>query len=108
MINVKNAGATQLTTDEGVVSDWKVTLDGEELYTLPSNFTVQNTFEVRRIVEKMMMVAHESGLQEMEKAKNIEIEQILEVGNNQLESLLENNMELSSALERHTISNENY
>ena len=108
MINIKNAGATQLTTEEGIVSEWRVTLDGEELYTLPSNFTVQNTFEVRRIIEQMMKVAHEAGLQEMEEVKNIEIAQILEVGNNQLESLFENNMELSSALERHAISNESY
>ena len=108
MIDIKNAGATQLTTDEGVVSTWKVTLEGEELYTLPSNFTVQNTFEIRRIIEKMMKVAHESGLQEMKEVKDMEIKQILEVGNIQLDALLENNMELSSALERHAISNEAY
>lgn len=108
MINLKNAGATQLTTDDGVVSDWQVTLDGEELYTLPSNFTVQNTFEIRRIIEKMMTLAHESGLQEMKELKDKEIEYILEIGNSQLNDLIENNLELSSALERHAISNAEY
>ena len=108
MIDIKNSGATQLTTDTGEVSDWSVTLNGEELYTLPSNFTVQNTFEIRRIIEKMMTQAHESGLQEMKEIKDKEIEYILEVGNNQLNTLIENNLELSSALERHAISNEQY
>ena len=108
MVNIKNAGATQFTTKDGELSDWKVTLDGEELYTLPSNFTVQNTFEIRRIIEKMMTQAHKSGLQEMEEVKDKRIEEILEVGNLQLNSLIANNLELSSALERHAISNETY
>ena len=108
MIDIKNAGATQLTTQEGEVSDWKVTLDGEELYTLPSNFTVQNTFEIRRILEKMMDYAHTQGLQEMELVKDKRIEEILQTGNIQLNSLIEQNLELASALERHSISNEQY
>ena len=108
MINIKNAGATQLTTQDGIISDWKVTLDGEELYTLPSNFTVQNTFEIRRIIEKMMDYAHESGLQEMAEVKDEEIKQILETGNSQLATLIQHNDELSLALERHSIGNEEY
>lgn len=107
MINLKNAGATQIVNG-GVTSDWIVRLDGEELYTLPSNFTVKNTFEIRRIIEKWMDYAHKQGLQEMKEIKDKEIAQILETGNGQLATLIENNNELSSALERHSISNEEY
>ena len=107
MIDIKNAGATQIING-GVTSEWVVSLDGEELYTLPENFTVQNTFEIRRILEKWMDYAHKQGLQEMKKVKDKEIADILETGNSQLATLIENNNELSSALERHAISNESY
>ncbi len=101
MIKLKNSGATQLTLGDGTVTDWKVTLDGEELYTLPSNFTVQNTFEIRRIIEKMMDYAHKQGMLKMAGIKDIEIEQILETGNTQLNALVEHSDNLAEALARH-------
>ncbi len=101
MIDLKNAGATQLTSEDGELSTWKVSLDGEELYTLPAEFTVQNTFEIRRIVEKMMSYAHEQGMLEMQAEKNREIEQLLETGNAQLDALITHNDSLANALARH-------
>ena len=104
MINLKNAGATRLTLKDGGYTDWSVTLDGEELYTLPSNFTAQNTFEIRRIIEKMMDYAHKQGLEEMKAKKDSEIEQILDTGNAQLNVLIDENEKIANALEKHIIS----
>ena len=101
MIKLKNAGCTQLTLEDGTVTEWKVSLDGEELYTLPAEFTVQNTFEIRRIIEKMMDYAHEQGMLEMQAKKDIEIEQLLETGNAQLDALIKHNDSLADALARH-------
>ena len=103
MTEIKRAGATQLTLKGGAFTDWKVTLDGEELYTLPSNFTVQNTFEIRRIIEKMMAVAHAEGLEEMEARKNEEIKQLLETGNAQLDALIDENTRIATAFEKHML-----
>ena len=106
MINLKAAGATQLTHKGGVLSDWKVTLDGEELYTLPSMVTVQQTFEIRRVIEKYMDYAFEQGKLEMKQTKDSEIEHILETGNIQLDALVDENNRLATALERHMIKNQ--
>ena len=106
MIELKNAGATQLTLKNGEVSDWKVTLNGEELYILPSNFTVQETLLVRRVAEKLILQAYTEGMTEMARLKDIEIKQLLKIGNAQLDALIVNNEELASALERHVINNQ--
>ena len=97
MIQIKNSAATQLTIDNEL-TDWKVTLDGEVLYTLPSNFTVQDTFAIRRIIEKMMDYAYEEGMNDMKVIKDKKIEQILETGNNQLDALTLHNDNLAFAL----------
>ena len=101
MLNLKEAAATQLTMRDGTLTDWKVTLNEEELYTLPSYVTVQDTFEIRRIIEKMMSYAHEQGMLDMAATKDLEIEQILETGNTQLNALMEHNDSLAGALARH-------
>ena len=101
MINLKAAGATQLTMKGGVLSDWKVSLDGEELYTLPSTVTVQQTFEIRRVIEKYMDYALEQGKLEMQKTKDSEIEGIIKAGNIQLDALIDENNRLATALENH-------
>jgi len=108
MIKLGNAAATQLTMKDGTVTDWKVNLEGVELYTLPSEFTVQNTFEVRKIIEKMMAYAHEQGKLEMQAQKDLEIEQILNTGNTQLNALMEENGQLAIALEKHVIRSQDY
>ena len=108
MTDIKGAGATQLTMKGGELSDWKVTLDGEELFTLPSNFTVQDTFDIRRIIEKMMAYAHAEGLEEMEISKNAEIERILKLGNAQLDALIDENLRIATAFEKHMLSQTAY
>jgi len=107
MIDLKNAAATQLTLENGKqLSDWKVSLDGKELYLLPNTFTVQDTFTVRRIIEKMMDYAYKQGKLDMQSQKNAEIEKITELGTLQLSSLKQHNDELAIALERHVADNE--
>ena len=101
MIELKNAAASQLTMEDGTLTRWQISLGGEDLYTLPSNFTVQDTFEIRRIIEKMMAYAHEQGELTMEELKDSEIEHILETGNAQLAELITHNNNLAEALARH-------
>ena len=106
MINLKNAGATQLTARDGGVTPWKITLDKEELYTLPAKLTPQETIDIRRTIEQMMEYAYSEGMMDMKNTKNAEIAQLLEVGNSQLNELIEERNELSLALERHMIHNQ--
>lgn len=101
MIKLENSAANQQTMKDGAVSDWVVSLDGEELYKLPAILTPQNTFEIRRIIEKMMDYAHKQGMLEAETKKDLEIEQILETGNAQLDALVAHNESLAGALARH-------
>ena len=101
MIELKNAAASQLMMEDGTLTRWQISLDGEDLYTLPSNFTVQDTFEIRRVIEKMMDYAHEQGELKMAELKDSEIEQILETGNAQLDELITHNDNLAGALARH-------
>ena len=108
MINLKAAGATQLTIKGGGLTDWKVTLDGEELYTLPEKLTPQETIDIRRVIERFMEYAYNEGMKDMADRKDVEIEQLLKVGNAQLDALILDRNELSLALERHMISNESY
>lgn len=105
MINLKAAGATQLVNG-GDTSDWVISLEGEELYTLPSTFTVQETLLVRRVAEDLIERAHAEGMEAMAKIKDAEIAQVLQIGNNQLATLIVDNTELSMALERHAINNQ--
>ena len=106
MIILKNAGATQLTTRDGGVTSWKITLDEEELYTLPAKLTPQETIDIRRTIEQMMDYAYNEGMVDMQRMKDTEIAQVLEVGNFQLNALIEDRNELSLALERHMINSQ--
>lgn len=106
MIDLKQAGCQQNTMKDGTITDWSVTVDGEEVFTLPSYVTTQDTFKLRRIVEDMMAYAYSEGMKDMANTKDGEIEQLLKVGNAQLDALIEQNSELSLALERHIISNQ--
>lgn len=108
MIDLKTAGCQQNTLKDGSVTDWEVSVDGEELFTLPSYVTVQDTFKLRRVVEEMMTYAYSEGMKDMADKKDAEIEQLLKVGNAQLDALVLDRNELSLALERHMISNESY
>jgi len=106
MVDLKTAGCQQNTLKDGLVTDWAVVVDGEELFALPSYVTPQDTFKLRRVVEDMMAYAHSEGMKDMEDSKNKEIEQLLKVGNTQLDALVSERNELSLALERHMINSQ--
>jgi len=106
MIDLSRSGVTQLTLESGEITRWRVTLDEEELYTLPANFTIHETFEIRKLIEKWMDYAHEQGRIETEAKKDSEIKQILDIGNTQLNALKDENERIALALERHIISQE--
>ena len=106
MIDYKTAGCQQNTLKDGSITDWSVTVEGKEVFTLPDYVTVQDTFKLRRIVEKQTEYAYGEGMKDMANIKNAEIKQMLEIGNNQLAELIAANSELSLALERHAISSQ--
>ncbi len=106
MIDIRKAAAQQNTLKGGKVTDWSVSLDGEELYKLPERFTVQETFEIRDIVEKMMNYAFEQGKEEANSLAGVKIQRILDNGNTQLGALKDENIRLAEALEKHIIENE--
>ena len=108
MTNLKNSGATQLTLNGGEVTDWKVTLEGKELYTLPASFTIQDTFYVRRVIEKMMQLSYDEGSEDTEKRKDKEVEQLLKTGNSQLDALKDENLRIATAFEKHMLSRQTY
>ena len=106
MIDLSKAGCQQNTLKDGSVTDWSVTVDKEELFVLPNYVTVQDTFKLRRVVEKMMEYAYSEGMKDMASSKDSDIEQLLKVGNSQLDALVLERNELGLALERHMISNQ--
>ncbi len=102
MRNLIHAQAQQLTLDDGSLTEWVVTLDGEELYRLPSHFTVQETFIVRAAA---MRVAERRELEvraEAEQLAEQRINQILKAGNQQLEALRDENERLADIIEKIT------
>lgn len=100
MINITRAQATQSTTN-GINGPWIVSLDEEELYRLPPHTTVQETFAIRDIIEKMMKrVAVES----KEAAKlqcDVRINKLAEHRDSQLNLLKAENERLATILEKH-------
>jgi len=100
MIDITKAQANQTTTN-GIDGDWTVTLDGEELYKLPSHYTVQDTFLVRDIVESMMKVAEKGGMEFEKQLGLVKLQHVVSNGNAQLDSLKRENMRLSQILEQH-------
>ena len=106
MVDLKNAGCQQNTLRDGSLTDWVVTVDDEEVFALPSYVTVQDTFKLRRIVEKMMTYAYSEGMKDMASSKDSDIKQLLKVGNSQLDALVLERDELGLALERHMTSNQ--
>jgi len=100
MINMQNASATQLTDDRGIYGDWSVVLDGKEIYTLPKKMTVQDTFDIRDAVHKMVELSHKEAADEANSLASVKINRIVENGNHQLELLKAENIRLSEALEK--------
>lgn len=100
MIDITKAQANQ-TTREGVNSEWTVTLEDETLYKLPAHFTVQETFMVRGIVEKMMKRAAGEMEKQQRQLCNMQIEQIVKNGDAKLNALAVENERLAIILENH-------
>ncbi len=100
MINITRAQANQ-TTVNGIDQDWIVTLDSEHLYTLPAHFSVEETFKVRDIAEKMMKLAAEEMKAQEEQLSLVKINHIVSNGEARLEALARENERISTILEQH-------
>ena len=107
MLDITKTGMNQSTFSDGSLSDWSVTLDKEELFTLSKVYTVEQMFEIRDVIEKMMKLAHEQGTDEAKALANVTLNRVVENGNKQLEALKAENGRLALALEEITISEEN-
>lgn len=100
MIDVTRAHGNQ-TTINGVNQDWVVTLDGEQLYTLPAHFSVQETFLVRDVIEKMIKIAVEQTKEQEQQLCLVEMQHIVSRGDAKLDALKRENERLSDVLDTH-------
>ena len=105
MIDITKAQANQ-TTRNGIDEDWTVTLGEELLYTLPAHFSVQETFMIRDIVEKMMNRAAAETKEQEEQLCIVKMKRLTEHGDAKLDFLKAENIRLANALEQHMITNE--
>ena len=99
MIDITQAQANQ-TTRSGVNEDWIVTLDGKNIYSLPSHFSVQETFLVRDVAEKMMKMAVIDAVKLENETNEMKMQKIIINGDAKLDALKRENMRLSEALEQ--------
>ena len=100
MMDITKAQAGQSTVN-GINEAWLVTLDGEDLYTLPDHFTVQETFMIRDIVERMIKKAVEETKQQEQELNNVKMQYIVSNGEARLEAYKRENERLSDALQQH-------
>lgn len=100
MIDITKAQANQ-TTRNGVNEDWTITLDGEELYTLPAHFTVQETFIVRGIIEDMMKRASDEMKEQEQQLCLVKLDHLMKHGDAKLNALAAENERLSEFVEQH-------
>lgn len=98
MIDITKAQANQTTTN-GINGEWTITLDGEILYRLPENFTVQDTFLIRDIIEQMMSKASEEMRKQEQQLCLVKMNKVVANGDAQLDSLKRENIRLSETLE---------
>lgn len=106
MTDIMRAGMTQLTMQNGGITDHEVTVDGKLLYTLDKAYNEKQIFEIRDVVRDMMKLARDEAFQEAEEAAQEKIDAILFVGNRNMDLLKAENVRISEALERHLISGE--
>tara|TARA_B110000503_G_C6915514_1_gene316472 strand:- start:56 stop:373 length:318 start_codon:yes stop_codon:yes gene_type:complete len=99
MIDITKAQAGQTTTN-GTNGDWIVTLDKEQIYTLPSYFTVQDTFLVRDIIEKMMGMEGQAVKEQEQQLNLVKLQHVVSNGDAKLEALLRENERLADALQQ--------
>lgn len=100
MIDITRAQAGQTTTN-GINEDWVVTLEGEELYSLPAHFTVQETFMVRDIIEKMMKLKEQEVKEQEQQLSLVKMQYVVSNGDAKLDAYIRENERLSDALQQH-------
>ncbi len=105
MLDITKSQAKQDTIN-GVDKDWVVTLDGEELYTLPAYIKAPDIFIIRDAIEKMIKRAVAETKAQEEKLCLVKINRIVEHGDAKLDSLKQENERLALALEQHILSEE--
>ena len=100
MIDITKAQASQSTVS-GADGDWIISLDKENIYTLPARFTVQETFIVRDVVEKMMKLATECMKKQEQQLCLVKISRLTEHGDAKLAALRAENERLAIIIEHH-------
>lgn len=100
MIDITKAQAGQSTIN-GTNQEWVVSLDDEILYALPDYFTVQDTFLVRDIIEKMMNRAEDEVKEQEQQLSLVKMRRLIDAGNSQLDALKQENERLANILKQH-------
>ena len=100
MIDLSKAGTTQLTLEDGTVTDWVCKLDGEEMYRLPAKLTVQDTFTIRDEIQRLVEKSFMAGKAEADALCEVKINRIVENGDAKLDALKQENERLNVILEQ--------
>lgn len=107
MLDITKAGMTQLTYADGSLGEWSVNLDGKDLFTLSKTYSIEQMFEIRDTIKKMMDYANEEGKNEANQLAKVMLDRVVEHGDAKLDTLKAENERLSLALEKIIISEEN-
>ena len=63
----------QQTLTNGTFNDWQIfNKDGEEVYSLPKEFSMEQNFIISRYAKKFELLAYQVGRDDMMKKKNLE------------------------------------
>jgi hypothetical protein len=100
MIDITRAQAGQSTVN-GTNEDWIVTLEGVDIYTLPAHFTVEETFKVRDVIEKMMKLAVAEAVVQEQQLSVVKMQHVVSRGDAKLDALKRENERLSSLLDQY-------
>jgi len=106
MLDITRAGMTQLTDSQGVKGDWIVTLDKEELFKLSKDYNVEQVFEIRDVIKKMMDYAHKEGANEANTLAKVRLDTVITQGDSKLDILKAENERLAVALQKHILGEE--
>lgn len=100
LLPIQNSQAQQLTYEDGSESDWIVSLDGVELYRLPVNMSVQDTFVIRDIIQRMMEKAYDAGKEYAQTVADARLGIIVENGDAKLDALKAENERLAAIIDQ--------
>jgi hypothetical protein len=100
MIDITRAQAGQSTVN-GLDEDWVITLDGDILYTLPSHFSVEETFMVRDVAERMMNLKANEVREQEHQLSLVKMQYVVSNGDAKLDAYKRENERLSDALQQH-------